>query len=79
MDTFSDCALLLSARRARASAARFAAIVDRFGAEMPGHIDRLHEAFAEIRHVADALEHGGVPHTAAPVVAPPVRPRLAAE
>lgn len=79
MDRTSDCALLLSARRARASAARFAAIVDRFGAEMPGHIDRLHEALADIRHVADTLEQGTSFQPAAAVL--PVRQeyRLAAE
>lgn len=79
MDRSSDCALLLSARRARASAARFAAIVDRFGAEMPGHIDRLHGALADIRHVAVALEQGGARSTAVPPRAAPVQYRLAAE
>lgn len=77
MDRMSDSALVRSARQARASAARFAAIVDRFGAEMPGHIDRLHEALADIRHVADTLGHGTVHPAARHSVSAP--PRMAAE
>lgn len=55
MNATTNSELLRSAREARASAARFAAIVQRFGDEMPGHLDRLHVVLADIRHVASSL------------------------
>lgn len=63
MTTQKDCPLMRSARQTRESARRFAAIVQRFGDEMPGHLDRLHEVLADIRRVANDLN--GTPAPAA--------------
>lgn len=50
-------ALLETARQTRRSAQAFARTVHRFSTEMPGHLDRFHEAMLAFRRTASSLNH----------------------
>ena len=58
-------ALLASARRTRESAVAFAAVVARFGRDMPGHLDAFHAIMTDFRATAarirrdDGADGGG--------------------
>lgn len=67
--------LIDAARRTRRDAEAFRAVVRRYCAEMPDHLDRFHEAMLDLRRTAEALRRGQPtppPEHEAP-------PRLAAE
>lgn len=59
--TTGQTELLESARRARRSATAFAAIVARFGRDMPGHLEGFHEIMRDVRTTARRLQDGKTP------------------
>lgn len=67
--TADQADLLDAARRARRSATAFAAIVARFGRDMPGHLDGFHDIMRDVRRTARQLE-AGTAERAAPAAAP---------
>lgn len=53
--------LLDAARRTRRSATAFAAIVARFGRDMPVHLEGFHEIMRDVRVTARRLQDGKCP------------------
>lgn len=50
--------LIEAARRTRRDAAAFRAVVERYCAEMPAHLDRFHDAMLDLRRTAESLRRG---------------------
>ncbi|GAA0601214.1 hypothetical protein [Caenispirillum bisanense] len=59
--TAQQAELLEAARRTRRSATAFAAIVARFGREMPQRLEGFHEIMRDVRVTASRLEQGLTP------------------
>lgn len=59
--TENQAELLDAARRTRRSATAFAAIVARFGREMPQHLAGFHDIMRDVRATARRMETGEQP------------------